>query len=171
MRIHTKLTRGEILDARTASGLTLGRVAFAKLEEHKSSSHARAFEVALTGSGPYRTQDGENLAATWDEWGAVMAAIFDADPDARMGGTAKRPIYADRDHFHFATGDRFHKRVTTKDYPLVSIPLGYTYMPEDTHPRHSWDYNGAGFECRKCSATRPSVGADMTYRDAHQIGA
>lgn len=166
MRIHTNLTYSQMRDALSNSGAFWA--GYRTLTEHKSSSHPRAFEVALTGSSNSRPNSGtsgasDDYAATWDEWGAVMAAIFDADPDARMGGTAKRPVYADRDHFHFATGDRFR--------PVTYRPD--TYLPEDTHARHSWDYEGegVGFKCRKCSATRPSNRHDILFRLDHKIGA
>jgi hypothetical protein len=45
-----------------------------------------AFEFFLAGSSPHRAQhDREEYAATWTEWGIVMAALFAVDPDATIG--------------------------------------------------------------------------------------
>lgn len=139
MRIHTSLTRAQMLE--TVRGLP--GVAAEVLTEQKSATHPRAFELILTGNGRYGTQYGNNpdvKSATWDEWGTVMGRIFDADPSARMGGTAKRPIYADAYDYHWQTDDRFADGV----------------MPTDTHPVHRWDFTGTPGqqECKKCSAVR-----------------
>jgi hypothetical protein len=116
----------------------------------------------LGGSVPSRTNAGTRYAgdeqsATWDEWGAVMGAIYAADPDARMGGTSKRPTYGNADHFHFQTGDRFRGRVEL-NRPAVTADAPTTYLPADTHPRHRWVYQGKTpalaivHECSECSA-------------------
>jgi len=174
MRIHTSLTQSEIYNAAKISGAA---VYFNHLERKASRTHAGAFEIRLGGSGTSRTNSGnrgagDETAATWDEWGAFFGALFDADPDARCGGTAKRPIYADRDHYHFLTGDRFRPRTVARTLEHGGQPYpARTYMPEDTHKRHSWVYDGGPFACRKCSAEQPGYSADLTYRAAHQIGA
>lgn len=73
----------------------------------------------------------------------VLGGIFRADPGARMGGSARRPIYANAEDYAWQTGHRF-------DEPGV---------PADTHPRHQWQHDGSSATgtyivrtCRKCSA-------------------
>jgi hypothetical protein len=155
MRIHTKLTYREVRGLLWQSGAR--NVDTEILAEHGSRTHERAFEVALSGTGGRPGfGHGDWQAATWDEWGAFLGALFDADPQARAGGSVKRPVYRDRDHFHFLTGDRFQRR-----YNIAGQP---TYLPEDTHKRHHWKFQwDKGFDCTKCSATRPSWNAVDAY--------
>lgn len=153
MRIHTKLTMQEMYDALHDSGAQ-ETTDFEVLTQHGSHSALRAFEVRLTGSS-YNVNSGrwgssdEFQGATWDEWGAFFGSLYDLDPEARCGGSKKRPIYRDREHFHFLTGDRFQKR-----YPCDGCKG--TYMPADAHKRHHWAWNLEGFWCTQCSAHRPS---------------
>jgi hypothetical protein len=141
MRIHTSATSQQIM--RALDGLT--GVSAEVLTEHKSTTHARAFELALSGHGVRGGgfSRGNFRGATWDEWGTVMARIFAVDPLARMGGTVQRPVYVDADDFHWKTGDRFLAKT----------------MPFDAHARHSWGWSGDSIggtysvrECRKCTA-------------------
>lgn len=162
MRIHTSLDYLQVRDLTRASGAPIG---FEHIEEHGSRTHARAFEVRLTGTGGRsntgRYGAGDYDGATWDEWGAFFGALYDADPKARCGGTAKRPTYADAEHYHFETGDRFRPRVEG---------TRATYLPADTHPRHGWVYQdgamlGTGsYKCRRCSAKRPGWRTSENYR-------
>lgn len=115
---------------------------------HGSRSHARAFEVSLTGNGQTGGQWGntDQKSATWDEWGTFLAALYEIDPDA-LWGTAKNPVYRDAADFHFQTCDRFSE-------PGEGLPA-------DTHKRHNWhaDYPNTPlgeWACTKCSATRQS---------------
>jgi hypothetical protein len=143
MRIHTSLTHAQMLEV--VRGLP--SVAAEVLTEHESATHPRAFEMRLSGSSLTGGQFGASdyRTATWDEWGIVMGRIFDADPTTRMGGSVKRPVYADAEDFHWQTGDRFTGG----------------FSPADTHPRHVWDRSGDSVtgsyivhECRRCSALR-----------------
>lgn len=150
MRVHTNLKFREIFEVLRRSGAPVDAEV---LTEHKSRTHDRAFEVRLSGHGGM-TNSGNHGAgsfqgATWDEWGAFFGALYDMDPEARCGGTAERPIYRDRLHFHFLTGDRFQKWFPHDQH------MG-TYLPADTHPRHHWAYESEGFYCTKCTAHRPS---------------
>lgn len=122
MRIHTSATRADLDAAARAAG-----VALAGLTEHGSRTHARAFEVRLSGSGNYGGQYGtlDHKNATWDEWGIFLAAVYEADADARCGGSAARPIYANADDYHWQTGERF-----------------LTLTPGEQHKRHRWEYVG-----------------------------
>lgn len=141
MRIHTSLNYRQMRDVARVSGAP---VSFEKLEELGSRTHDRAFEVALSGTGgkPGFAR-GDWQAATWDEWGAFFGALYDADIDARCGGSVEHPVYRDAEHFHFKTGSRF------RNYAARG------YLPTDTHARHLWEYTGNGFACKKCTAARP----------------
>lgn len=148
MRIHTSLDYVGMWEALKNSGAPIH---FENLELHGSRTHKHAFEVALSGSGGRASFGRDFDAATWDEWGAFFGALYDADPEARCGGSVKDPTYRDREHYHFLTGDRFQQNGTG------------SYLPKDTHPRHNWRWLGQwgdgdeyGFDCTKCSATRPS---------------
>ena len=157
MRIHTKLSyrqmRGLLWQSGVRGQYDNAAIDTEVLEEHGSRTHERAFEVALSGSGGkpagYARGTADYQTATWDEWGAFLGALFDADPQARAGGSVARPTYRDRQHYHFLTGDRFQRRYNVAGQP--------TYLPKDTHPRHHWEFKGSfGFNCTKCKATRPS---------------
>lgn len=152
MRVHTNLKRNEMQSALKKSGAPIG---FEVLDPHASKTHARAFEVRLTGSGYFGTGwAGEDFqGATWDEWGAFFGALYDWDKDARCGGSVKIPAYADADDFHYKTGNRFRARWENID----TFDARRTYLPADTHKRHHWDFVWAdqSFACTKCSATRP----------------
>lgn len=149
MRIHTDIENlYTVLRDVAGHGTELPGVGF-DYTEHGSRSHARAFELSLTGTSPYppgtANYNPGDKAATWDEWGVVLAAIFAADPAARAGGSAARPIYGSAEHFHHTTAGRFTDG-----------------LPEDTHPRHKWVpviARGSGgtvrqlsMYCDKCSA-------------------
>lgn len=173
MRIHTTLDYLQMLELTRASGAPIG---FERIEEHGSQTHARAFEVRLTGTGGRSNTglygSGDYSGATWDEWGAFFGALFEADPTARCGGTAKRPTYANADHYHFETGDRFRRRVevvSRHDSGAIERTR-VTHLPADTHPRHGWVYQdgamlGTGsYKCRRCSATRPGWKTSENYQ-------
>lgn len=135
MRIHTNtLTIDDVYSA-TA---TLPGV-YVTVSQHGSRSHARAFEVSLEGNG-YRKNTGthgagDEIGATWDEWGVFIARLFEVDPEA-LFGTPKYPTYQNAYHFHMLTDDRFLEG----------------NMPSDTHKRHTWDWTVSGATCKKCSA-------------------
>lgn len=104
MRVHTKLTMEQLRKIELPSG-----VYWRNLREYGSRSHDRAFNIYLTGTssrrpntGQYGAGDGDDYAATWDEWGVALGKIFELDADARC------PYYADAADYHWQTGDRFH---------------------------------------------------------------
>jgi hypothetical protein len=135
MRIHTDhLEYRDFHNAARKAGVWLPSIT-----QYGSRTHARSFDVKLSGSSPYRTADGQDQAATWDEWGVFLAALFAHDSEARCGGI-KRPAYADHADFHYKTGGRF----------------GDAALPFDAHPRHRWEYRpGKTFSrCSACSAVR-----------------
>ena len=52
------------------------------------------YEFFLTGSSPRASaHNRDEKAATWIEWGNVIAALYEIDPDAEIGW------YRNRDHF------------------------------------------------------------------------
>jgi len=140
MRIHTNKpneVRQAIYDAtRKLPGV------YATTASHGSRSHAGAIELSMEGNG-YAKNTGQygagyEIGATWDEWGVVFAAIFDADPDA-VAGSVKRPVYAGGDDYRRKTQYRFDA----------------DGLPEDTHRRHAWELAGPLVQyCKKCSAGR-----------------
>lgn len=136
MRFHGNFTSTDLDTAARIAGVT-----FHSRTEHGSRSRTRAWNVRLEGSGG-RTNTGmygagDYNGATWDEWGAFIAALYAIDPD--MHTTA----YASRDAFHWQTGDRFRT-------PGV---------PANTHPRHRWGVSEPSMTgtyrvttCTKCGA-------------------
>ena len=137
MRIHSDILTADDIHAATRD---LPGV-YVTASQHSSRARQRAFEVSLEGNG-YRKNTGlyggaEDFAATWDEWGVVIARLFGIDPHA-FWGSAKRPTYADAEESHYLTGDRFRT----------------LEIPADTHKRHRWDPNGdRHYSCHTCSAT------------------
>lgn len=116
MRIHTdKLSDTnirELLAKERAAGRIPYAVGFKTLDQRGSRKRARAFEVQLDAyekehgdgrrygnSGSYG--GGQNWAATYDEWGWFLAALFAADPEADA------TYYSDADDFHTKTTDNY----------------------------------------------------------------
>ena len=135
MRIHTDTL--SILDIRKAcEGLPIYTEV---LTSHGSRKRAHAFEVQLSGTSNHRAQSGDWNAATWDEWGAFLGRLFNADPEVITS------YYRSAEVFHNMTCNRF------RDGGL----------PSDTHSQHKWVYdfeNAKPFSgvhasrCNSCSA-------------------
>jgi|tagenome__1003787_1003787.scaffolds.fasta_scaffold20914069_3 hypothetical protein len=137
MIIHTSADEQVIRHAAVTA-----RVEFDRFAERGSRSHTRAFNVTLTGGSARLPNGGRSHryvygkpnvhAATWDQWGVFLGAIFDADPYAKM------TYYADADDFHWQTDGRFEKG-----------------WPEDAHGDHKWEV-GVPFmqTCKRCSAVK-----------------
>jgi hypothetical protein len=135
MIIHTSA------DAHTVhTAAKLARVNFDRMAERGSRTHDRAFDVTLTGesarlpnggrSGRYVFGQANVHAATWDQWGVFIGAIFDVDPDARMS------YYSNAADFHEQTSWRFEDG-----------------WPTDAHGDHRWDFVAPfTFGCKRCSA-------------------
>lgn len=121
MRIHTDhLTEADIRRALTteqAAGRIAATVGFKILDARGSRTHAHAYEVQLESfgrtpgdgrragnSGSYGAMRAEydGYAATYDEWGWLLAALYKADA-ALVCGTVKHPYYADAEDFHDKT--------------------------------------------------------------------
>lgn len=140
MRLHT-----DKIEARQVYEATNGLPGvYAEVTEHGSRSRQRGLEVRLEGNG-YRRNSGQHgadpdeVGATWDEWGAVIARLFAIDPEAFWGAVG-RPTYRTPFDFHRKTAQRFAEGE----------------MPADTHKRHTWRPGSEIREqqCATCSATR-----------------
>jgi hypothetical protein len=140
MRLHTSLTDVQVSNAlfrAQREGLITPDVHFAVWEPGRSQTHPHAFEIQLgtynQHSLPrgYKDQRGSTMhvrrfknsgssgassvyAATWHEWGWLIAEIFAADPEARWGANparCARPEYAWGYHseadFHAKTDGKF----------------------------------------------------------------
>ena len=140
MRIHSDiLTEKDFHEATKAHGMT---GVFAEIKGTGGSrSRKRHFDVKLTGStnprgvnpGTSQSVDRWNLdrAATWDEWGMWIDALFTIDPDAIIGQ------YPDRDVF---------RDVTYCRYDSLTHPYQH-------HGAHRWVRDGSGVHaCRDCEA-------------------
>ena len=115
MKIHSNtLTTKDIWAATIATGM-LGVHVDDDIVIKGSKSRTRSFNVKLTGNG--------EKAATWDEWGIFINALFLADPEAIVG---QYKSYAD---FKAYTCNRFD----TLDWAVA-------------HTQHKWvrpgDYTG-----------------------------
>lgn len=126
MRIHSdKLSRIHFYDAVAAIP---GYRVTVEVAEHGSRSHARAFEVKLTGFGERHTRTKntgyaaghpeDEKAATWDDWGFFISFLYDIDPNA-VWGTVKHPVYENARHFHILTCDRFN--FVPDDFPAEPL--------------------------------------------------
>ncbi|QED11903.1 hypothetical protein SEA_MASHLEY_87 [Microbacterium phage Mashley] len=119
MRIHThNITEQDIRDAlrgQKALGRIAGHVSFKTLSWHRSSIRNRAFEIQLKAevrdngrragnSGSYGAMRPEydGYAATYDEWGWLLAALYLIDPYLVVG-TGKYSTYSNAEHFHRET--------------------------------------------------------------------
>lgn len=110
MRIHTKLDSVGVIDALSdaqAAGRVPLHVGFDQFSAHSSRSHPRAYDVHLGTEvktpGRRRPQNSGNpdlrhWAATYDEWGWFLSALFDVDPEAKVTG-----VYKNADDFHVKT--------------------------------------------------------------------
>lgn len=113
MRIRTDLTWKQIYDALREVqnlGLVSENVYFDKFTTGTSRTHKFGYDIHLVSdvkepgskrrrpnSGAYGYDGHEAWAATYDEWGWFLAAVFDADPAAIAGH------YKGIDHFHATT--------------------------------------------------------------------
>jgi len=97
-------------------------VGFTRFDLKGSRSRDRAWDIILTGSSS-RNQNmgGEDKAATWDEWGVFLGALFNLDPTAVVP-----KVYEGGEHYHWSTGNRFLR------------PLSH----EMRHRQHKWEWTG-----------------------------
>lgn len=116
MKIHTNTidswkTIMDALNAERESGRIASHVSFKTLDAKGSRTHKYAYEIQLEAaerdrgrragnSGSYGAMRPEydGYAATYDEWGWLLAALFEIDPDMVVG-TVKYPVYKNREDF------------------------------------------------------------------------
>ena len=111
MRIHSNvLTPGDLFRAMSAALPEAPDVNLILQGTFGSRSHAKAFEIALRGHGARHTRRpntgiagsaSAERAATFDDWGWFCVAVFDMDPDAKVGQ------YNGSEDFHRATKDAY----------------------------------------------------------------
>lgn len=129
MRIHgNTLTTADVRKAAEVARVTLDR-----FTEHGSRARVRAFDITLQGESRRHQNGGSGKAATWDQWGVFIAALFDADDTVTIPRA-----YVDRYQFDARTNWRFEDG-----------------WPEDAHGDHRFEYAGIPMTqgCNKCSAT------------------
>ena len=148
MRIHTN-SHATIVDAAVTAGVTL-----TKNVMHGSRTHPRAFEVNLEGSSTRRPQSGPSglgsgYAATWDEWGMFLAAVFAIDPLARTRD------YECAAHFHWATTGRYHLRGEVHGDPCRQHKWSFS---RDTDTASIW-------RCTKCDALMRRLNHGLKWKD------
>lgn len=120
MRIHTntigytQTIRNALIEQKALGRIPL-HVSFKTLEQRGSRSHQFAFEVQLEAeqrdngrragnSGSYGAMQPnvDGYAATYDEWGWLLAALYELDREMVVG-TPKNPVYANAVAFHRKT--------------------------------------------------------------------
>lgn len=135
MKIHSDIiSEGDIHLATRAAGM---RGVQADVSRHGSRSRQRSFTVHLTGNSPRRTNSGhygvsDEHAATWDEWGMFIQALYLVDPNALIGQ------YGDYNTFAFTTCGRFQYLTA----PYACRPAGHKWIPQGDYIH----------ECKWCSA-------------------
>lgn len=119
MRIHTIIESSQPIRDALTEQKNLGRIAshvsFKTLDEHRSKSAPHAFEIQLEAgerdngrragnSGSYGAMRAEHdgYAATYDEWGWLLAALYTLDPEMIVG-SPKKPTYDGAEDFHTRT--------------------------------------------------------------------
>jgi len=134
MKLHTSLSESEVyaaLNEAHARGEVAWGVRFAVFTEARSNSHSRAFNIELgAADGDQRSlvpgatnQYGKpqkyrrvrrdpdkgdgRFAATWDEWGYFIAAVYRRDPRAVFGSPGAAWGYKSEDNFHKQTNGKF----------------------------------------------------------------
>lgn len=136
MKIHSDvLTARDIYQATAAAGM---RGVDAEVTTHGSRSRARSFNVHLTGTSTRRTNPGwaygeRDFAATWDEWGMFINALYEIDPEAIIGQYPSKAV------FEYVTNWRFEH---------LTAPY------QHGEGGHRWKVEVPGVqECTSCSAT------------------
>ena len=106
-----QISRSDIGAAARAAGVNFidtnagySRGYFEPIREFTPRSYQFGYEVFLTGSSPYAAahqsyQGYGEKAATWDEWGLFIEALYEIDPAARIGH------YTGRENFRQVTRD------------------------------------------------------------------
>lgn len=97
MRIYSNfLERSDVRKAARIAGVT-----FTRFDLTAARKRDQRFDVILSGDSPRRQNGGEDMAATWDQWGHFLSIVFSVDEHAIAGH------YENAEHFHWMTGGRF----------------------------------------------------------------
>lgn len=134
MKIHSNtLTHGDVCCATKSAGMT--GVYLTEYEEKGSKSRTRRLDVSLAGTTHRRNNTGvmgagDDFAASWDEWGMFINALFARDSNAIVGP------YKSYAAFQALTDHRFD-----------SLTAPYA------HGDHKWHQGAKRVECADCSAT------------------
>jgi hypothetical protein len=153
MKIHTDaLSSLDLYRATDAAGMH--GVHIDGLTRHGSWSRDHAYNVTLRGNSTRRPNPGaggrsyyddNEYAATWDEWGMFIEALFQADPNAIIGQYRSHAL------FRAATRNRF-------DWLTA----------RDACPDHRWEYQ-IGFQtCKRCNAEQDHM---ALYRTVQNVDA
>lgn len=139
MKIHTNvLVEDDVINACHAAGM---RGVYAdELDTKGSRSRKRALIVKLVGNSNRAVNPGTSRyadrgadaerAATWDEWGMFINALYQKDPEAIVGD------YQSKAHFEAVTRGR---------YGSLTAPYA--------HGNHKWEYGTDGVRrCKFCEA-------------------
>lgn len=119
------------LDECKKAGAVAEHVSFKALTEHRSGGPGFMFALEVQLEAAYRdrgrragssgsygamSHEYDNYAATYDEWGFFLAALYRMDGAARCAPNFKRDsaVYYDADDFHFKTGRTYD--ATYPDY-------------------------------------------------------
>ena len=129
MRIHSDSI--DALEIRKAA--RLAGVGFTRFDLKGSRTRKAAFDIILTGNSPRRQNGGDDMAATWDQWGHFLNTLFTLDADMVT------PYYANAEHFHWATGGRY---------------AGGFDLADDHVKGHKWQFSGdsagGGYMVHEC---------------------
>ena len=135
MKIHSSvITFSDIHTATRAAGM---RDVHAQVIQRGSRTRDRAFDVKLCGTSTRLQNPGtgprDNIqhAATWDEWGMFINALFELDSDAIIGQYPSQAIFDE---------------VTAGRFESLTAPY--------QHPNHKFDYDiSVGCQaCKFCDA-------------------
>ena len=110
MKVHTDILTEQDFHKATSAGGMVG-VAVKKLEAKGSRSRKRSFDVTLSG-----THKGPSYAATWDEWGIFINALFVADPDAIVGMYPSYEAFRDVTYCRFDNATQLLTRCTKRNH-------------------------------------------------------
>lgn len=109
MRIHTHFATERDVDRAIsyASRRTGGSVGVLRRFTATSRTHARSFELVLSGNARGMSRVDRTVhAASWEQWGHVLSFLYDVDPDIRVGSPPNGG-YAGFDDFHKKTRHAF----------------------------------------------------------------
>lgn len=127
MRIHSDIIAPmhviHALQAEHAAGRIARSVQLKANMPSRSKARLNSIEVQLYSServpgdgrragssGSYTIgQSGDDFAATYDEWGWLLSALFAVDPEMVVG-RVNAPIYDGREHFDEVTGGSYNPR-------------------------------------------------------------